>query len=105
MEYLKIAQDLEMYGVNYFAIKVSLGQGGVSLVSHVSHVKGWFFHYRLTFKLTLRLLAGIFVRCASYFSVARRASGRLITEFSQENEQVTTTIHSTCLGLGKLKSL
>lgn len=24
MEYLKIAQDLEMYGVNYFQIKVSL---------------------------------------------------------------------------------
>lgn len=23
MEYLKIAQDLEMYGVNYFAIRVS----------------------------------------------------------------------------------
>lgn len=23
MEYLKIAQDLDMYGVNYFAIKVS----------------------------------------------------------------------------------
>lgn len=25
MEYLKIAQDLEMYGVNYFAIRVSVG--------------------------------------------------------------------------------
>lgn len=24
MEYLKIAQDLDMYGVNYFAIKVSI---------------------------------------------------------------------------------
>ena len=23
MEYLKIAQDLEMYGINYFQIKVS----------------------------------------------------------------------------------
>lgn len=38
MEYLKIAQDLEMYGVNYFAIRVSVGCGscflaGVALVS------------------------------------------------------------------------
>lgn len=37
MEYLKIAQDLEMYGVNYFAIRVSAGCGtcllaGVALV-------------------------------------------------------------------------
>lgn len=37
MEYLKIAQDLEMYGVNYFAIRVSEGCGscflaGVALV-------------------------------------------------------------------------
>lgn len=27
MEYLKIAQDLEMYGVNYFAIRVSAAWG------------------------------------------------------------------------------
>lgn len=37
MEYLKIAQDLEMYGVNYFAIRVSAGCGscflaGIALV-------------------------------------------------------------------------
>ena len=29
MEYLKIAQDLEMYGVSYFEITVSLLQGFV----------------------------------------------------------------------------
>jgi len=32
MEYLKIAQDLEMYGVNYFAIRVSAGSGPCLLV-------------------------------------------------------------------------
>ena len=31
MEYLKIAQDLEMYGVNYFAIRVSAGCGSCFL--------------------------------------------------------------------------
>lgn len=39
MEYLKIAQDLEMYGVNYFQIKVSLTF--FTTVSVTSLVKKW----------------------------------------------------------------
>lgn len=35
MEYLKIAQDLEMYGINYFSIRVSIGRVAVSLRNHV----------------------------------------------------------------------
>ncbi len=31
MEYLKIAQDLDMYGVNYFPISVSITQGTIDL--------------------------------------------------------------------------
>lgn len=36
MEYLKIAQDLEMYGVNYFAIRVSWVGWGSCFPARVS---------------------------------------------------------------------
>lgn len=50
MEYLKIAQDLDMYGVNYFPIMVSSKTNGSSLnFSGYRRVLRGFFRYRNTF--------------------------------------------------------
>ena len=49
MEYLRVAQDLEMYGVNYFEIKVRMRSCdyGVGHVTYgVGHVTTYF-HWRL----------------------------------------------------------
>lgn len=43
MEYLKIAQDLEMYGVSYFAITVSLNYSALMLCQFME-----LFHGNLT---------------------------------------------------------
>lgn len=48
MEYLKIAQDLDMYGVNYFLISVSIQV--INLFSiRLYHItfKLWFLRYRI----------------------------------------------------------